>query len=42
MILSDYNPLISTHTPAKGVTYRYVSMHVYVYISTHTPAKGVT
>ncbi len=34
--------LISTHTPAKGVTNWFDDLDGGLEISTHTPAKGVT
>ena len=33
---------ISTHTPARGVTYHYIRQICNQPISTHTPARGVT
>ena len=45
-ILSDLLALdtriISTHTPARGVTHKTLSKSQYCIISTHTPARGVT
>ena len=34
--------VISTHTPAWGVTIMYLVVAPVMYISTHTPAWGVT
>ena len=41
-LVMSYDPEISIHTPARGVTWRGIELKNSTIISIHTPARGVT
>ena len=41
-VITEIEMIISTHTPAWGVTERHIAAGGLSFISTHTPAWGVT
>ena len=42
LVYASYNVIVSTHSPARGLTYMFGLVRYDLEVSTHSPARGLT